>query len=69
MIATMRYMCGLSYRLCEGLAIASLGIADAPDHSSINKRLKKVKVSIKDGITTAVSGNTVLRVIPGGGYQ
>ena len=66
MIATIRYMCGLPYRMCEGLAIASLGMEDAPDHSSIHKRLKKVKVSIKDGITTAVSGNTVLRVIPDG---
>jgi len=66
MIATMRYMCGLPYRMCEGLAIASLGIADAPDHTSIHKRLRKVKVSIKDGITAAVSGNTVLRVIPDG---
>lgn len=66
MIATIRYMCGLPYRMCEGLAIASLGIADAPDHASIHKRLRKVKVSIKDGITAAVSGNTVLRVIPDG---
>ena len=66
MIATMRYMCGLPYRVCEGLAVASLGMEDAPDHSSIHKRLKKAGVSIKDGITTAVGGDTVLRVIPDG---
>ena len=66
MIATMRYMCGLSYRVCEGAAVASLGREDAPDHTCLHKRLKRAKVSIKDGITTAVGGDTVLRVIPDG---
>ena len=66
MIATMRYMCGLSYRVCEGVAVASLGRDDSPDHTCLYKRLKKVKVSIKDGIATAAGGNTVLRVIPDG---
>ena len=65
-MATMRYMCGLSYRVCEGTAIASLGREDTPVYTCLYKRIKKVKVSIKDGITTAVSGNTVLRVIPDG---
>ena len=66
MIATMRYTCGLSYRACEGVAIAVLGKQDSPDHTSIQRRIKKIKVSLRDGITSAASGDTVLRVIPDG---
>lgn len=65
-IATIRYMCGLSYRACEGLAIAALGEDGAPDHTSLYRRLKQVKVSVRNGITTASGGNTVMRVIPDG---
>ena len=59
-------MCRLSYRACEGLAVAALGQGRAPDHTSVYRRLKQVGVSVRDGITTAVGGRTVMRVIPDG---
>ena len=66
MVATIRYLCGLSLRAAEGLATAALGMDDAPDHTTLHRRIKKVKVSLSGGIATAASGGSVLRVIPDG---
>ena len=66
MAAMIRYLCKLSLRAAEGLAVAALGAGDAPDHTTLHRRIKKVKVSLSDGIATAASGGSVLRVIPDG---
>lgn len=65
-ISAIRYLCGLSFRAAEGMAAAALGTECAPDHTTLYKRIKKVKVSVADGIATAASGGAVLRVIPDG---
>ena len=52
-LATIRCFCGLSFRVIQGLVEAALGYDAAPGYRQIHRRMKSVRVSIKDNIITA----------------
>ena len=55
-LAIFRSFCGLSYRVCEGFAGATLGAGSAPDFVTIWERMAKVEVSIRGSIESAKGG-------------
>ncbi len=65
-LATMRAFCGLSYRILEGFATEALGTEYVPSFSQIQKRMKTVKVSIKDDLITAQGKKSALHLAPDG---
>ena len=69
-LATIRCFCGLSFRVIQGLAIAALGEDDAPGYRQIHRRMKSIKVSIKDNIITARGKKSTLNMsIDGSGMS
>ena len=44
-IAGVRYNLQLAYRSCEGLAISALGKKDAPDYTTLCRRINKMNVT------------------------
>ena len=66
-IAIIRTVCGLSCRACEGLAQEALGEGDAPDSTTLQKRISKVGTTLVNGHSgTARSKASTVRVIPDG---
>ena len=66
-IAIIRTVCGLSYRVCEGLAQEALGEGDAPDFTTLQKRISKVDTTLVNGYSgTARSKTSTVRIIPDG---
>ena len=64
-IAGIRAIHGpLSYRICQGMAISALGEEDAPDHVTLWRRIKAMKVLQECSITTVRNGGDVLCLIP-----
>ncbi len=64
-IAGIRAIHGpLSYRMCQGMAISALGEEDAPDHVTLWRRIKAMKVLQEGSITTVRNGGDVLCLIP-----
>ena len=48
-IAGVRYKLKLAYRPCEGLAISALGEKDAPDHTTLCRRINRMNVTSAEG--------------------
>ena len=66
-IAIIRAVCGLSYRMCEGLAREALGRENAPDFTTLQKRISKVDTTLVNGHSgIARSKTSTVRVIPDG---
>ena len=69
---TMMVMAGIVYQLrlacrgCEGLAIMALGEENAPDHTTIWRRINKMDVTSVDDTVEVRSKNGMLRLIPDG---
>ena len=64
-IAGIRAIHGpLPYRMCQGMAISALGEEDAPDHVTLWRRIKAMKVRQEGSIIMVRSGNDVLCLIP-----
>ncbi len=61
-LATIRIFCGLSFRVLEGLSIGALGEDSAPSFSQIRKRMKSIKLSVKDGMIRAQGKKSVLNL-------
>ena len=61
-LAIFRSFCGLSYRVCEGFAGATLGAGSAPDFVTIWERMAGVEVSIRDNVASARGRNGVLNM-------
>ena len=69
-LAIFRSFCGLSYRVCEGFAGATLGAESAPDFVTIWERMSKVEVSIRDNAASARGrGGTLNMSIDGTGIS
>ncbi len=66
-IAIIRAVCGLSYRMCEGLAQEALGRENAPDFTTLQKRISRVDTTLVNGHSgIARSKTSTVRVIPDG---
>ena len=65
-IAGTVYQLGLACRGCEGLAIMALGEENAPDHTTIWRRINKMNVTSVDDTVEVRSKNGMLRLIPDG---
>ena len=71
-IAIIRDVCGLSYRACEGLAQDgsgdfALGRENAPDFTTLQKRISKVDTTLVNGHSgIARSKTSTVRIIPDG---
>ena len=64
-IAGIRAIHGsLPYRMCQGMAISALGEEDAPDHVTLWRRIKAMKIRQECSIIMVRSGNYVLCLIP-----
>ena len=61
-LATIRSFCGLSFRVLEGLSIGSLGEDSAPSFSQIHKRMRNIKLSVKNGMIGAQGKKGVLNL-------
>ena len=65
-IAGVRYRLKLAYRPCEGLAISALGEKDAPDHTTLCRRINKMNVTSAEGCVEVRSKGSIMRLIPDG---
>ena len=65
-MAGIVYQLGLACRGCEGLAIMALGEENAPDHTTIWRRINKMNVTSVDDTVEVRSKNGMLRLIPDG---
>ena len=65
-IAGIVYQLGLTCRGCEGLAVMALGEENAPDHTTIWRRINKMNVTSVDDTVEVRSKNGMLRLIPDG---
>ena len=65
-VAGIVYQLGLACRGCEGLAVMALGEENAPDHTTIWRRINKMDVTSVDDTVEVRSKNGMLRLIPGG---
>ena len=65
-IAGVRYKLKLAYRPCEGLAISALGEGDAPDHTTLCRRINKMNVTSAEGCVEVRSKGSIMRLIPDG---
>ena len=65
-IAGVRYNLKLAYRSCEGLAISALGEKDAPDHTTLCRRINKMNVTSAEGCVEVRSKGSLIRLIPDG---
>ena len=64
-IAGIRSIYGtLSYRMCQGMAISALGEEDAPDHVTLWRRIRGMKVRQEGGVTAIQNGSDVLCLVP-----
>ena len=64
-IAGIRTIHGpLPYRMCRGMAISALGEEDAPDHVTLWRGIKAMKIRQEGSIIMVRSGNDVLCLIP-----
>ena len=64
-IAGIRSIYGtLSYRMCPGMAMSALGQEDAPDHVTLWRRIRGMKVRQGGGVTAIQNGNDVLCLVP-----
>jgi len=61
-LAAMRSFCGLSFRVLEGAAEASIGEDDAPGYRQIQRRINGIRTSIRDGIVTARGRNGTMNL-------
>ena len=50
--------------MCQGMAESALGEEDAPDHVTLWRRIKAMKIRQEGNITTVRNGNDVLCLIP-----
>ncbi len=66
LLAGIKAACGISYRACEGLAIKALERGNAPDYTTIYRRINALKVE-DDGSMVMVHGRKgALCLIPDG---
>ena len=66
-IAIIRAVCGLSYRVCEGLVQEALCEENAPDFTTLQKRISKVDAMLVNGHSgIAKSKASTVRIIPDG---
>ena len=66
-LAIIRTVCGISYRMCEGLAQEALGEENAPDFTTLQRRISKVDTTLVRGHSgIARSKSSTVRVIPDG---
>ncbi len=65
-IAGVRYNLQLAYRSCEGLAISALGKKDAPDYTTLCRRINKMNVTSAEGCVEVRSKGSLMRLIPDG---
>ena len=61
-LATIRSFCGLSFRVLEGLSIGALGEDSAPSFSQICKRMRNIKLSVKNGMIRAQGKKSILNL-------
>ena len=61
-LAAIRSHCKLSYRVLMGVAIASVGEEDAPGYKQMERRMKRLKVSIKGDVVTVRGKRSVLNM-------
>lgn len=65
-IAVIWFVCGLSYRLCQGLAVEILGGDNAPDHVTLYRRISAISVDVRDGLVQAHSSTGTILLVPDG---
>ena len=66
-IAIIRTVCGLSYRVCEGLAQEALGRENAPDFTTLQRRINKIDTTLVNGHSGIARGKTsTVRIVPDG---
>ena len=66
-IAIIRTVCSLSYRVCEGLAQEALGKGNAPDFTTLQRRINKIDTTLVNGHSGMARGKTTtVRIIPDG---
>ena len=61
-LATIRSFCGMSFRVLEGFAAASVGEGHAPGYRQIHRRINDIEVSVGDNVVTARGGSGVLNL-------
>ena len=61
-LAAIRSFCKLSFRVLEGVAVASIGRDAAPGYRQIHRRINKINVSIKDNIISARGKKGILNM-------
>ena len=66
-IAIIRTVCGLPYRMCEGLAQEVLGRENAPDFTTLQRRINKIDTTLVNKHSGMARGKTTtVRIIPDG---
>ena len=66
-IAIIRAVCGLSYRMCEGLAQDALGKGCAPDFTTLQRKISAVATTLVNKHSGMARGKTTtVRIIPDG---
>ncbi len=65
-IAGVRYSLQPAYRSCGGLAVSNLGKKDAPDYTTLCRRINKMNVASAGGCVEVRSKGSLMRLIPDG---